>query len=122
MRIVTLFSTTPIKLPPTLRIPDCACKSCSRGVVPLLTTRSTPFTSGARIRLSAKASIGEESRITKPYSALAERIRAPMLWEERSSLGFGGTGPQSRRSSPREPEGRSEERRVGKEGRGGRGG
>src|SRR5260370_34279513 len=96
--------------PATLRVPDCACIRCARGVVPLFSTRSTPFTSGARMPLSARASIGEESRIIKLYSALADLISAPMLWEERSLEGLGGTGPQTKRSRPREPEGHTAER------------
>src|SRR2546425_9031850 len=50
--------------------------------------RSTlfPYTTLFRsMRLSARASIGEESRIIKLYSALADRISAPMRSEEHTS-------------------------------------
>src|SRR5437016_14158121 len=67
-------------------------------------------TNEARMRLSARVRSGGESRMTNAYSDFADTRNAPILFEDRSSAGFGGTGPQSRRSSPGDPEGRTASR------------
>src|SRR5436305_14035701 len=72
----------------------------SRGVLPPPTTKITPSTSVANIRLSERLSSGGESNTTNLYSRDASRSSARMYSEESKSAGLGGTGPQKRTETP----------------------
>src|SRR6202050_3996426 len=68
--------------------------------MPPPTTRMTPSTSVARMRLSARFRSGGESSTMNLYSLEASRISAGMYSEESKSAGFGGIGPLGRTESP----------------------
>src|ERR1700732_931308 len=68
--------------------------------MPPPTTRMTPSTSVARMRLSARLRSGGESSTMNLYSLAASRISAGMYSDESKSAGFGGIGPLGRTESP----------------------
>src|ERR1700693_2976385 len=68
--------------------------------MPPPTTRMTPSTTVARMRLSARFNRGGESSTMNLYSLEASRISAGMYSDESKSAGFGGIGPLGRTEGP----------------------